>query len=122
MELNTVCTIGDVIRARRDLYLNGGQDALFFSVNDWFIYTKGTREEYLLDTPCIIAEPPSYDDERELELFPDFCDQHRMYSDMMPEMLDDVLISALEQKRDATEEELLYALNYYADMDAFYQF
>ncbi len=122
MELNTVCTIGDVIRARRDLYLSGKTDALLSSINDWFIYTKGTRDEYLLDTPCIIADPPGYDDERELELFPDFCDEHRMYSELMPEMLDDVLISALGQKRDASEDELLCALNYYADMDAFFQF
>ena len=56
MELNTVCTIGDVIRARRDLYLSGKTDALLSSINDWFIYTKGTRDEYLLDTPCIIAD------------------------------------------------------------------
>ena len=59
---------------------------------------------------------------RELELFPAFCDEHRMYSELMPEMLEDVILSALEQKRDATEEELLHALNYYADMDAFFQF
>ena len=121
MELNTVCTIGDVIRTRRDLYLKSGEDALCAAL-DWFIYTKGTEKEYLLDTPCIIADPPGYDEERELELFPDFCDEHRMYSEMMPEMLDGVLASALRQKRDATEEELLYALNYYADMDAFLQF
>lgn len=119
MELNTVCTIGDVIRARRDLYLKSGEDALCADL-DWYIYTKGTEEEYLLDTPCIIAGPPGYDDER--ELFPDFCDEHRMYGELMPEMLDDVLVSALEQKRDATGEELLCALNYYADMDAFFQF
>ena len=45
-----------------------------------------------------------------------------MYSELMPEMLEDVILSALEQKRDATKEELLHALNYYADMDAFFQF
>ena len=28
MKLNTVCAIGDVIRARRDLWLEGGSDAL----------------------------------------------------------------------------------------------
>lgn len=121
MELNTICTIGDVIRARRDLYLREGEDVLSHSL-DWFIYTKGTEPEYCLDTPCIIANPPDYDDERGLEIFPAFCDEHRMYSELMPEMLDDVLLSALGQKRDASEDELLYALNYYADMDAFFQF
>lgn len=121
MELNTVCTIGDVIRARRDAYFQEGPDSLSQSA-DWFIYTRGTKDEYRLDTPCIIADPPGYDDQRELELFPDFCDEHRMYSELMPEMLEDVILSALEQKRDATEEELLHALNYYADMDAFFQF
>jgi len=119
MKLNTMTTLGGIIRARRDLYLREGQDALCRSL-DWFIYSG--PEEYRLDMPCIIAEPPDYDDERGLEIFPAFCDEHRMYSELMPEMLDDVLISALEQKRDATEEELLHALKYYADMDAFYQF
>ena len=121
MELNTVCTIGDVLRARRDLYLRQGRDALSHSL-DWFIYTRGDEPDYRMDTPCIIADPPGYDDQRELELFPAFCGEHRMYSELMPEMLDDVLLSALEQKRDASEEELLYALNYYAEMDAFFQF
>ena len=121
MNLNTVCTIGDVIRARRDLWLGGGSDALARDL-DWFLYTEGTEDDYRMDTPCIIADPPDYDDERELELFPAFCDKHRMYSELMPETLDDVLLSALEQKRDASEEELIYALNYYADMDAFFQF
>lgn len=45
-----------------------------------------------------------------------------MYSGLMPEMLDGVLPSALEQKRNAPEEELVYALNDYAEMDAFFQF
>ena len=48
---------------------------------------------------------------RELELFPAFCDEHRMYSELMPEILDGVLLSALERKRNASEEELLYALD-----------
>ena len=121
MELNTLCTIGDVIRLRRDLYLHQDKDALFRSL-DWFIYTRGAEPEYRMDPPGIIAAPPDYDGERELELFPAFCDEHRMYSELMPEMLDDVLISALDQKRDASEEELIYALNYYAEIDAFFQF
>ena len=45
-----------------------------------------------------------------------------MYSELMPEMLDGVLLSALERKRNASEEELLYALDCYAEMDAFFQF
>ncbi|MEY8387222.1 hypothetical protein AALC17_07975 [Oscillospiraceae bacterium 38-13] len=121
MERNTVCTIGDVIRARRDLWMEGGSDALARDL-EWYIYTEGTEEEYGMDTPCIIADPPGYDEEREMELFPDLCDVHRMYGELMPEMLDDVLISALEQKRDASEAELLRALNYYEEMDAFLQF
>ena len=35
---------------------------------------------------------------RELELFPAFCDEHRMYSELMPEMLDGVLLSVLERR------------------------
>ena len=65
MNLNTVCTIGDVIRARRDLWLGGGSDALARDL-DWFLYTEGTEDDYRMDTPCIIADPPDYDDEREL--------------------------------------------------------
>lgn len=121
MERNTTCTLGEIICARRDLYLQEGQDALCQSL-DWFIYTGPEDKDYRLDTLCLIADPPDYDDERELEIFPAICDEHRMYSEMMPEMLDDVIMSALDQKRDTTEEELLHALNYYAEMDAFFQF
>ena len=38
---------------------------------------------------------------------------------IMPELVADVVINALDQKRDATEEELLKALNYYLDADTF---
>ena len=45
-----------------------------------------------------------------------------MYCELMPETLEDVVAAVLDQKRCATEEDLLRALNYYADEDGFLQF
>ncbi len=45
-----------------------------------------------------------------------------MDGSVLPEILQDVIINALEQKKDATNEELLKALNYYMDRDAFMSF
>lgn len=121
MELNTKRTIGELIRMLRDIYLREGENAFYIS-EDWYIYTLGTDGEYRLDTPCCIADRPDYDDEKELEIFPAFAVENNMYGELMPEMLEDVIASALSQKPDATEEDLLKALNYYADTDAFLQF
>ena len=121
MKLNTMSTIGAVIRYLRDIYPKRGGDA-FCSSEDWFIYTAGEDGEFRLDTPCCISARPDYDDERGVEIFPSFAEEHGMYCELMPETLEDVVAAVLDQKRCATEEDLLRALNYYADEDGFLQF
>lgn len=41
---------------------------------------------------------------------------------LLPELVQDVVVSALEQKRDATDGELMDALNDYMEYDAFMEF
>lgn len=45
-----------------------------------------------------------------------------MEGSVLPEIFQDVMINALKQKKDATNEELLKALNYYLDRDTFISF
>lgn len=42
-----------------------------------------------------------------------------MRASILPEIFQDVMINVLEQKRDATNEEILRALNYYMKNDTF---
>ena len=121
MELNTFCTLGDIIRILRKQYLEQDGNA-FYNSENWFIYTAGEEAEFRLDTPCAIAARPDHDDERGLEILPAIVDEHRLYGELMPETLEGVIASALDQKRNASEEELLRALNYYAEQDGFLPF
>ena len=73
---------------------------------------------YLYLPPCYIAPRPEFD-ENEEEIFPEYAIENNMDYSIMPELVTDVVINAIDQKRDATEEELLKALNYYLDADTF---
>ena len=69
-------------------------------------------------TVLALASGPEFD-ENEEEIFPEYAIENNMGYSIMPELVTDVVINALNQKRDASEEELLKALNYYLDADAF---
>ena len=84
--------------------------------NDWYIYEPD--DILSLSTPCYIAPRPEFD-ENEEEIFPEYAIENNMDYSIMPELVTDVVINAIDQKRDATEEELLKALNYYLDADTF---
>lgn len=119
MNLNIKCTIEDVINAIKDLYNSGGEDAVI-SDNDWCLYVSDM--ELNLASECCIADFPEIDDDTDEETYPDFAIEHEMDSCLLPELVQDVVLSALEQKKDATNVEILEALNYYLDNDCFMEF
>lgn len=119
MELNTKCTINDVITELKDLYFSGGEDAVM-SENDWCLYVADM--ELTLASECCIADFPEVDDDTDEETYPDFAIENEMDGCLLPELVQDVVLSALEQKNDATNEEILEALNYYLDNDCFMEF
>ncbi len=87
--------------------------------NDWYIYE--TDDILSLSTPPFYIAPRPEFDENEEEIFPEYAIENNMDYPIMPELVADAVINALNQKRDATEKELLKALNYYLDADTFYQ-
>lgn len=120
MKQNVICTIEDVIHLLKETHQKGGAQALC-NDSDWHMYVADDAE-WFLSTSCCITAPPDFDEETDEEIIPDFAAKHGMEGSILPEIIQDVMISALEQKKDATNEELLKALNYYMDRDAFLEF
>ncbi|MBP3460259.1 MAG: hypothetical protein J6K58_13695 [Lachnospiraceae bacterium] len=116
MKQNIKCTIEDVIDLVKDKYLKEGEPAVYAD-NDWHIYEAD--EELLLTTPCCVTAPPEFDDETDEEIIPDFAVANGMDRSIVPDIFQDVIINALRQKSDVTNEELVKALNYYLDKDTF---
>lgn len=117
MKKNMKCTIEDIINMMRETYLNEGEKVLCDD-NDWHIYEAGD-EERLLTTVCCVTPPPEFDEETGEEIIPEFALEHGMRASILPEIFQDVMINVLEQKQDATNEEILRALNYYIKKDTF---
>jgi hypothetical protein len=84
--------------------------------NDWYIYEAD--DMLSLSTPCYIGSRPEFD-ENEEEIFSEYAIENNMDYSIMPELVDRCCYQCLNQKRDATEEELLKALNHYLDADTF---
>lgn len=120
MKRNVKCTIDNVISLLREKYLKEGEQALY-NDDDWYIYIPGD-DELFLTTVCCITAPPDFDEETDEEIIPEFAVNNGMDGSILSEIFQDVICSALEQKREATNEELLKALNYYLDYDAFMKF
>ena len=112
---NSTCTMRDILLSIKEKYLQEGERAAEED-NDWHIYESD--DILSLSTSCYIAPRPEFDENDE-EIFPEYAIENNMDCSIMPELVTDVVINVLDQKRDATEEELLKALNYYLDVDTF---
>ena len=119
MKQNITCTIEDVINLLKEQYLKEGEQALYNDY-DWHMYVAD--DEWFLTTACCITAPPTFDEETDEEIIPNFAVANGMDGSVVPEILQDVIINALSQKKSATNEELLKALNYYMDKDTFMLF
>lgn len=120
MKQNVKCTIEDVIILLKEKYLKEGEQALW-NDSDWQLYISDD-DELSLTTACCVTAPPDFDEETDEEIIPEFAVENGMEGSVLPETLQDVISSALEQKQEATNEELLEALNYYLDNDTFMVF
>lgn len=119
MEQNIRCTIEDVINQLKEQYLKEGAQALY-NDNNWCMYVADGELD--LTTACCITAPPDLDGETDEEIIPGFALENGMDGSVLPEILQDVIINALWQKKDAANEELLRALNYYLKKDTFMLF
>lgn len=118
-EMDIICTLGELLRKIKEAYLEGGEKAVYAD-EGWCVYEKD--DILTLDTECRIAEPPGFDEETEEEIFPAFAAENGMEYVILLDIIQDVVISALEQKHDATDGEILNALHYYLENDAFLEF
>ena len=56
------------------------------------------------------------------EVIPEFAIENGMEGSILPKIFQDVIISAIAQKNDVSNKELVDALNYYLDNDTFMMF
>ena len=70
----------------------------------------------------VLLPPPDFDEETDEEIIPEFAIKNGMDGSVLPEIFQDVIISAMTQKCDVSNEELVEALNYYLDNDTFMSF
>ena len=116
MEQNIKCTLEDVINSLKEKYKSEGEAALYADSN-WHIYVADN--ELRLNTVCCVTAPPDFDDETDEEIIPEFAVENEMDGSIISEIFQDVIVSALVQKENVTNEELINALNYYLDNDTF---
>lgn len=96
MKQNVKCTMGDIINCLKDKYLDEGEQALW-NDSDWHVYVADD-DELLLTTICCITAPPDFDEETDEEIIPEFAVENGVDGSILPEIIQDVIINALEQK------------------------
>lgn len=116
MDINRKCTVGELLTSIKEQYLDEGTEAVYAD-NNWHIYLAD--DELLWTTLCCITAPPDFDEETDEEIIPEFAMANGMDGSLLSEIVQDVVINALEQKSDVADNELLKALNYYLDYDVF---
>lgn len=85
---------------------------------EFCVYGKGAPTSVALTTTCTIGEPPIVDDS-DNEIFSEHITENGLefwYSDAL---LEDVVSTALTQKPQATNSELLESIKYYSKHDSF---
>ncbi len=117
MERNVKLTVGAIIAIVKEQYLSYGAQALYVD-DDWHIYhseDNGLKP----DTVCCVTAPPDFDEDSDEEIIPEYAAENGMTYSLLPEIVQDVVIAAVERKRDADAEEMIKALNYYLENDNF---
>lgn len=108
----------EVINYIKTLFLEKGVDAVFKD-NNWCVYAAS--DIITLTDICYIDEYSDFDDDDENEILPDFIEENDLEFVFREELLQDVIINALEQKPDASLSELFAAINFYSEKDNFMQ-
>ncbi len=110
----------EILEVLSNLYLTGGDKAINDYNNSWCVYSK--TSEITLDSICYINDYADIDDDTDEEIYPLFVIENNLEIVSRDEMLQDVVSSALYQKRDASNDDLLKAFNFYRKKDSFIEF
>lgn len=107
----------EIINEIKKVYFERGAKALYQDGN-WCVYVLEEDIYPNLNTECYIDEWPDVTDDDE-EIYPEFIDNNNYKLAYTCEMIQDVIISALSRKENATNEELMTAIDYYDEHDIF---
>lgn len=106
----------EIINELRNIYLKNGIEKLYQD-NNWCVYSQQDNME--LDSYCYINEQPEINDISFEEKLPSFIEENELQLVFRDELLQDVIVSALDRKENASNEELLKAIHYYNNNDSF---
>ncbi len=107
----------EIINEVKKVYFERGAQALYQDGN-WCVYVLEEDLYPNLNTECYIDEWPDVTDDDE-EIYPEFIENNNYKLAYTGEMIQDVIISALSRKENATNEELMTAIDYYDEHDTF---
>ncbi|APC40314.1 DUF7716 domain-containing protein [Clostridium estertheticum] len=105
-----------IINELRNIYLQDGSKKLYQD-NNWCVYSQLDNVE--LKSNCYIDEYPEIDDTSFEEKSPSFIEERELQLIFRDELLQDVIVSTLSRKENASNEELLESIHYYDDNDTF---
>lgn len=107
-----------VVDELKRIYTEQGTQALYDD-NNWCVYVREDDIDQIdLDTLCYIDEYPDITDGDD-EILPEFILEKDCELAYRDEMLQDIVVSALDRKASITNEELMEAIDYYDNYDTF---
>lgn len=115
MELRKATTLREIFGYIRKLYLTSGETAVYLD-NGWCVYAED--ESLGLDSVCYADVYPDIDDD-DNEIPSPFVTEHGLCLYATDENIQDTVTGCLHQKSNASEEEMLQALEYYMENDTF---
>ena len=116
LEKNREYKFYEVINELREKYIKIGEKELYKD-NNWCVYAND--DEVYLNSNCYIDKYPEIDDDTYEEKVPEFILKKELGLVFRDELLQDVVVSTLKRKENASNEELMEAVNYYDDNDTF---
>ena len=117
-DANERTRVYDALQARRSI-IKIVQEG--YIKDNFCLYTKEYEAIATLELTCYLERYPEVSDDDE-EVYPDYVEQNELELFFYGDQFMDVLRSALNQKPSATVDELISALNYYLENDAFITF
>lgn len=103
----------------KEIYIKEGCEALL-NDDEWCMYSN--EDDFNLNSICYIDDYPDIDDETYEEVYPKFITINALSLVYTDEQLQNIIISALSQNVELTNEDLMKAILYYDEYDCFFDF
>ena len=115
MKLKEYMSMKDIFAEIIRIYQSEGERG-FYNMPGWCIYAKD--ETITVETECYVDAYPDYDDD-DNEVFSDYIVENHLYMLYRDEMVEDVVMSCIDQKANVSYDEIMEALIYYDQNDSF---